>query len=93
MRLIDADHLSDRVNNSADTPLQKLYVDALLAGEPTIDAVPVVREKGEWVAGERCNHKPCRIKNPENGLFTSVLSVDIATAESGTTSAPTAEQT
>lgn len=43
MRLIDADHLSDRVNNSADTPLQKLYVDALLAGETTIDAVPVVR--------------------------------------------------
>lgn len=45
MRLIDADHLSERVNNSTDTPLQKLYVDALLAGEPTIDAVPVVRCK------------------------------------------------
>lgn len=29
----------------------------------------VVREKGEWVAGERCNHKPCRIKNPEKWVI------------------------
>ena len=47
MRIIDADHLSERVNNSNDTPMQKLYVSALLASEPTIEARPVVR--GEWL--------------------------------------------
>ena len=47
MRLIDANHLSDRVYNSDDTPLMKLYVDVLLLGEPTIDPESL-RPQGEW---------------------------------------------
>ena len=48
MRLIDADLLSDRVNDSDDLPYMKLYVDALLAAMPTIDPESL-RPKGRWI--------------------------------------------
>ena len=41
MRMINADALSDRVNNSNDPPYMKLYIDALLASSPT-EHFPIV---------------------------------------------------
>lgn len=45
MRLIDADALSESIQNGAGTELQKFFADVCVATAPTIDAVPVVRCK------------------------------------------------
>lgn len=42
---IRADLLSEKVNNSNDTPMMKLYMDACLMGMPAEDVVKVVRCK------------------------------------------------
>ena len=38
--------------------------------EDFVNAADVVEVKhGRWVVGEKCNHKPCRIKNPDKWVI------------------------
>ena len=63
MRLIDADAFSAQFDGYGwGEECDGLKVLAMLDEAPTIDAEPV--RHGRWIS-EKCNHKPCRIKNPE----------------------------
>lgn len=64
MRPIDADALKSYLNNNEYADMY--YIEALFGiidRQPAID--PEARARGKWIPYKICNHKPCRIKQPD----------------------------
>lgn len=75
VRLIDANALISELSKGTIVP-DDLYARGIMSGVysamKTVQKMPSIdheslRPRGKWI-GETCNHKPCRIKNPEKWL-------------------------
>lgn len=60
MRLIDADALSESIRSGSGTELQKFFADVCVATAPTVDAVPVVHGRWEWIEDNSNECSVCR---------------------------------